>query len=168
MAGRIWRALMALALALAGSCAMAQSDRKRCATLEQAYLQSGNEDVFDAWKACVTAATPATAMEFRAPVIGALGDDLDIMGGFLPVSRYRELPEHLRRFHVSGLINGMLAAPLLGAKKQQVAWLERCLVGKTDEFLTMKIDRWLDGHRMHWHLPMPLLAHGAMRDACGR
>jgi hypothetical protein len=88
--------------------------------------------------------------------------------GFYAGNDYRELHEGQRRVYVSGVIEGMLLAPLYGAPKSRMSWLESCAVGMSDKQVTAIVDKFMDEHPARWHEQMKTLVYSAMIGACKR
>ncbi len=70
--------------------------------------------------------------------------------------------------YVMGFVDATFLSPLYGAPKSEVAWLERCGMGMTDEQLVAVLEKWMAGNPERWHESMHVLALTALREACGR
>ena len=55
-----------------------------------------------------------------------------ISTGFFTGNEYRDQSSAAKLGYVVGLIDGLLGAPMFGSPKEQLAWLERCIVGMTN------------------------------------
>jgi len=86
--------------------------------------------------------------------------------GFYTGNAYRELPEGQRWTYVSGVIEGMLLAPLYGAPKSKMVWIESCIVGMLDKQVTAIVDKFMAENPARWHEDMHALVYSAMIGAC--
>lgn len=65
-----------------------------------------------------------------------------------------------------GVINGMLLAPLFGAPKDRIEWLERCLPYMTNDQVAAIILKHLQSHPERWHHQLHIESLNAMQAAC--
>ena len=91
-----------------------------------------------------------------------------IKGGFITGNQYRGYANVLQRRYVMGVVDGLFLAPLLDAPKERLAWLENCVVGKTDDQVTTLVNQYLNKNRVRWHESMHVLVYAGLRDACAK
>jgi len=110
----------------------------------------------------------ATVVLLFAVTPPALGQDdpVAIKSGFVDGNGYRAFSGFEKRAYAMGLIDGYFLAPLFGAPKRRLEWLERCVVGMTDVQLVAIIDKFLQDHPERWHDGMHALVYSAMFEAC--
>ena len=65
-----------------------------------------------------------------------------------------------------GAVNGMLVAPLLGARRQEMDWLEKCVPQMTDEQVAAILTKYIRDHPGEWHLPLNILTFKAIETTC--
>jgi hypothetical protein len=68
--------------------------------------------------------------------------------------------------YAEGVINGMLTAPLFGAPKARMQWLEQCTEGMTDFQVAEVIRQYIQQHPAEWHHQLHVLTYQALLDAC--
>lgn len=93
---------------------------------------------------------------------------LVVHDGFITGQQFRGLPEPSKRSYAAGLVDGVLLAPLMGAPKARMKWLESCLVGMTDEQVAAIIVKFVNDNPARWHEPVHVQFFSAMRSACPR
>lgn len=98
----------------------------------------------------------------------AQADPVAIKTGFYSGNEYRQLSQSQKMTYAAGVVDGIFLAPLYGAPKRQLLWLESCIVGITDEQVTAIIDKFMGENPARWHEPMHILAFTALRAACDR
>jgi len=92
--------------------------------------------------------------------------DVYIHNGFIRGNDYRSWNATEKNRYAVGVIEGMLLAPLFGAPKEQLSWLEECAAGMNSRQIIAILDRFLDDNPARWHEYMHTLAYTAMNDAC--
>lgn len=93
---------------------------------------------------------------------------VSIKSGFLTGNSYRILPTSNKRSYIAGFIDGTLVAPLFDAPKKETAWLERCIVGMTDQQVVAILEKWLSENPARWHESMNVLSFVALRESCAK
>lgn len=93
---------------------------------------------------------------------------VSIQNGFITGLQFRDLMPNQKRTYTMGVVDGLFLAPLFGAPESGVLWLRECVVGMTDEQISMIVSRFLERHPERWHESMHGIVYGAMRDACPR
>lgn len=91
-----------------------------------------------------------------------------VKSGFYKGNDYRRLEGDQKWTYLTGIVEGMLLAPVFGAPRSRVAWLEECIVGMTNEQIAAIVEKFLTENPGRWQEPMHFLAHQAMFDACKR
>jgi len=92
---------------------------------------------------------------------------INIKTGFLNGNAYQLLSQEERRAYAMGSLDGMFLAPLFGAKKVNLSWLERCATTMTDGQIAAIFDKYLRDNPGRWHETMNALGLAAMKNACG-
>jgi len=59
-----------------------------------------------------------------------------------------------------------LAAPVLGAPKKRLAWLEACTAGWSTQQVAAVVDKFLKDNPARWNEGMNILVYSALLDAC--
>ncbi len=106
-----------------------------------------------------TAAASAVAAQERSATIHQ---------GFYSGNAYREFDEGQRWLYVSGVIEGMLLAPLYGAPRREMSWLESCVAGMSNKQVTAIVDKFMSENPARWHEDMHTLVYSAMIGVCKR
>jgi hypothetical protein len=106
-----------------------------------------------------------------SPVFGraqvpARDEPVTIHDGFLTGQQFRDLPESARKFYAAGVVDGAFLAPLFGAPKPRLQWLETCAVGMTDIQVAAIILKFLSDNPGRWHQPVHASAYAALLQAC--
>ena len=89
-----------------------------------------------------------------------------IKAGFITGNQYRGYANVLQRRYVMGVVDGLFLAPIFDVPKERLAWLENCVVGKTDDQVTTIVNQYLNKNRVRWREPMHVLVYAGLRDAC--
>jgi hypothetical protein len=89
-----------------------------------------------------------------------------VVAGFGTGQDYVEMSASDKRVYAMGALNGMLVAPLLGARRQDVAWLEDCVPRMTDEQVAAILTKYIRERPGEWHLPLNILTFQAMSATC--
>ena len=89
-----------------------------------------------------------------------------IHNGFLTGNQFLNAGDSTKRGYLMGFIDGLLVSPFVGAPKEKIVWLERCLDGMNDRQIVAIFDTWLTKNPAHWHEPAHALAFRAFREAC--
>lgn len=63
--------------------------------------------------------------------VGIVSQEVEVKTGFLTADAFLELPQEQKRMYAIGVVDGLLASPMIRAPKPM--WLEACVVGMTDE-----------------------------------
>ena len=93
-------------------------------------------------------------------------DPVWIHDGFLTAREFRDLPQARKNSYAAGVLDGALLAPLFGAPKERLEWLESCAVGMTDEQVAAIISRFIADNPARWHQHLHTQFYTAMREAC--
>lgn len=89
-----------------------------------------------------------------------------IKNDFLTGNDFQRLPPTSKRGFAMGFVAGAFVAPMFGAQKQDIRWIENCINGMDDVQLVAVIDKWLAGNPVRWHEPMGVLTYAALRESC--
>jgi hypothetical protein len=88
------------------------------------------------------------------------------LGYFLQGNSYLKLSEAAKGPYVTGVVDGLLGAPMFNAPRKSTAWLEHCIVGMSSEQLVAIVDKYLRENPGQWNWAMNVLVYSAMLDAC--
>ena len=111
------------------------------------------------------------ALIFLFVVAGpAQHNSLVVKDGFLTAQDYLNLPTAQQLGYATGVIDGMLIAPLFGAPDNgaQLQLLGRCVTGMRDTQVHAILDKFLKDHPERWNDPMHAVAFAAMNEACSK
>jgi hypothetical protein len=89
-----------------------------------------------------------------------------VQDGLTTGNNYRALPTTSRESFVVGLIDGMLLAPMFGAPRAEMAWLEHCLRRTSGGQAIAIVEKFMKENPKRWGESMHVLAYGALRKAC--
>lgn len=90
-----------------------------------------------------------------------------IHNGLLTGAKYLSLPLSERNDVVTGIVEGMLVAPLLGAPDRQAYKLGQCLEGKDNTEIEIIITTFARNNPDRLLSNIGILAHTALSKACG-
>lgn len=88
-----------------------------------------------------------------------------VTSGFGTGNSYKQMRPAEKAAYASGIIDGLLCAPLHGAPRKEMEWLEVFTKGKTNIQVAAILTKYLDAHPEDWDQPLNLLAHEAFRSA---
>jgi hypothetical protein len=91
-----------------------------------------------------------------------------VKNGFRTGHDYRALTGSQQRNYLTGVVDGMFLAPLYGAPKTRMAWLEACLPGMSDEQVQAIVDSFVTVNPQRWHDSMHTTVYAALLRACER
>jgi len=90
-----------------------------------------------------------------------------VHNGFLTGNQYRDLMDFYdRTMYVSGVIDGMLLAPIFKADKALLGWLETCVTGMRQDQVAFIVDKHLQGRPQDWHSQMHFNVYRALGNVC--
>jgi hypothetical protein len=96
-------------------------------------------------------------------VVGA--DQYVIHKGFGTGRDYIEMEQSQKRAYVMGAVNGIFLAPLFGATKEKMAWLESSIENMTDMQLVAILSNYLKDNPGRWHEGLHILMYSALIEA---
>ena len=88
-----------------------------------------------------------------------------IHDGFGTGQDYIKMSESQKRAYAMGAINGMIIAPLLGAPKDKMGWLESYIENMTDEQVAAILSKYLQDNPGRWHDGLHILMYSAVKEA---
>jgi hypothetical protein len=91
---------------------------------------------------------------------------VEVKSGFHTGNSYRALSVAERASYGSGIIDGLLMAPVFGAPKGRMQWLERCISGMSNEQVAAIFTRYNERHPEGWDEHMQFIAYRALLEAC--
>lgn len=71
-----------------------------------------------------------------------------------------------QRSYVAGALDGMFLAPLFGAPKAKLEWIENCTVGMTDAQIAAMVSKYLTDHPETWHQQAHIAVYAALKAPC--
>jgi hypothetical protein len=92
--------------------------------------------------------------------------EVSISTGFVSGNTFRALDAVSKNVYATGIIDGVLIAPLYGAPKNKLAVIEKCTVGMTGQQLVAIFDKYLNSNPEVWNKSMHTIVFLAMSDAC--
>jgi len=94
-------------------------------------------------------------------------DSIWVHNGFLTGDQYRDLTDFYNRaMYVSGVIDGMLLAPMFKADKASLTWLETCIEGMKSDQVAFIVDQYLQRRPQDWHHQMHGNVFRAFSNVC--
>ncbi len=99
-----------------------------------------------------------------SPVLAA--NPVEIKNGFGTGEDYLSMTAAQQQAYAMGVINGMLLAPLFGAPKIEMNWLETCVVGMSDTQIAAILTKYLRDHPGRWHETPHAPMYAALREIC--
>ena len=95
----------------------------------------------------------------------AAGETVLIHEGFGTGQDYIEMSQSQKRTYAMGAINGMLIAPIFGASKDEMRWLESYLENMTDKQVAAILSKYLKDNPGRWHDGLHILMFSAIKQA---
>lgn len=89
-----------------------------------------------------------------------------VHNGFGAGQEYLDMTDSQRRAYAVGFINGILLSPALGAPKNRVGWVERCVEGMSDVQVAAILHQYIKSHPAEWHWGLHILSYRALIEAC--
>ena len=96
----------------------------------------------------------------------ASNQDILVHNGFATGQKYLEMNVAQKKAYAMGAMDGMLLAPLMGAPKKDMAWLETCAENMTDVQVAAILTKYLENNPGQWHESAHVSMFSAMMDAC--
>jgi len=103
-----------------------------------------------------------------AAALTALAANRDLVmihNGFGTGQGYVEMSDAQKKAYAAGMVNGMLMAPLFGASKDEMKWLEAYLENMTDQQVAAIITKYLNDNPGRWHEGLHVLSFVAIKEA---
>lgn len=100
-----------------------------------------------------------------AATLSAADESVWIHNGFGTGQDYIKMSESQKRAYAMGAINGMIIAPLLGAPKDKMGWLEFYVENMTDEQVAAILSKYLQDNPGRWHDGLHSLMYSAVKEA---
>jgi len=100
-----------------------------------------------------------------AATISTADESVLIHNGFGTGQDYVKLSEPQKLVYVMGAINGMIIAPLFGAPKDKMGWLESYIENMTDEQVAAILSKYLQDNPGRWHDGLNILMYQALKEA---
>lgn len=91
-----------------------------------------------------------------------------IRTGFGTGERYLSASEQEQRAYAAGIINGMLMAPMFGASRGKMRWLEQCIQGMTDSQIVSILTKYLRDNPGRWHETPHAPMYTALKESCSK
>jgi hypothetical protein len=95
----------------------------------------------------------------------AADEPVFIHNGFGTGQDYIKMSESQKRTYAMGAINGMIIAPLFGAPKDKMGWLESYVENMTDEQVATILSKYLQDNPGRWHHELNVLMYSAVKEA---
>ena len=89
-----------------------------------------------------------------------------VRSGFITGQQFRQLSDVQRLHYAIGLLDGALLAPVFGAPRERMTWLETCTKPMTPTQISAMLARFVDDNPSQWHVSMNVLFGVAMRKLC--
>ena len=89
-----------------------------------------------------------------------------IHNGFSTGEEYLAMDYQQKRAFAMGTVNGMLLAPLFGAPKPKMLWLEKCVVEMTDYQVATILTKYLEDNPGRWHQTPHAPMYAALKKLC--
>ncbi len=100
-----------------------------------------------------------------ASTLLSAGNIIPIHNGFYTGQDYIEMSESQKRAYAVGAINGMLIAPIFGAPKNEMRWLESYIENMTDKQVAAILSKFLQDNPGRWHDGLQILTYVAVKEA---
>ena len=107
---------------------------------------------------------------FLAMLLPASGatNDIYVQNGFVDGNDFLSFSSDGKEKYAIGFIDGLLIAPLLGAPKRRLNWLEQCAVGMNSKQIVAILEKYLTENPAKWHQSMHGLSLSAMKASCNQ
>jgi hypothetical protein len=88
-----------------------------------------------------------------------------VHNGFGTGQDFIKMNDSQKRAYAMGAINGMIIAPLFGAPKAKIDWLESFVENMTDEQVAFILMKYLQDNPGRWHDGLHVLMFSAIKDS---
>lgn len=92
--------------------------------------------------------------------------EMVVKNGFYSGNAYIAAPEIVRLAYLSGMVDGILYAPALGAPKTRLLAFEQCFMNMTSNQILAITDQYIAKHPESWDWDMHIHFFNAMHEAC--
>ena len=92
--------------------------------------------------------------------------DISIQNGFITGNTFRAMEKASKNVYVTGLLDGMLLAPLYGAPEKNLQILASCTVNMNGQQLVAIFEKFLTNHPERWNQSMHIIGYSAMHKIC--
>ena len=89
-----------------------------------------------------------------------------VHNGFLTGEQFLKLSADARAKYAPGVIDGILLAPLFGAPKAKLGWLEACVGGMTSSQVSAILETFLKENPSRWHEGAHTSMFAALHESC--
>lgn len=100
------------------------------------------------------------------PAICNAEESVLIHKGFITGNTFRALDPTSKNVYATGLIDGILLAPLYGAPEKNLDSFEACTIGMTGQQVVAIFEKYLRDNPDRWHQSMHVIGFSAMKHAC--
>lgn len=115
---------------------------------------------------CVKICRVLALIVFMSSAVAHAEDKISISTGYLTGNTFKAMSDTSKNLYATGIIDGILLAPLYGAPKANLATLENCTEGMNGQQLVAIFNKYLALNPEVWHKSMHVTAHSAMKLAC--
>lgn len=95
-------------------------------------------------------------------------EDIWVKEGFITGNEYLAFADVNKKRYAMGVLDGIFLAPLFGAPKGNIKWLENCVVNMTDSQVAAVLNKYLRDNPQRWHESLNFIAYSAFREVCPR
>ena len=100
------------------------------------------------------------------PIPSFAEEYFSIKTGFMKGKNFMALSSSAQSAYAMGVVDGMLLAPLFKAPKVNMDWLERCIVGMTNEQVSTILRKELEKDPGTWDHSVHSTMYNALLTAC--
>jgi hypothetical protein len=112
-----------------------------------------------------TILTTSMVIFLTAMIVSAGEQGVLIHNGFGTGQDYIKMSSVQKRAYAMGSVNGILLAPLFGAPKEKVQWLELYVENMTDVQIAAILSKYLEDNPGRWHDGLHILTYSAIKEA---
>ena len=95
-----------------------------------------------------------------------VADPVAIKRGFFTGNDFLQLSQDDKRDYVIGMTDGLLLAPIFGAPKAEMKWVEDCLTDMNNVQISAILEFFLKNNPARWHQQMNILTFVALKENC--
>jgi hypothetical protein len=106
-------------------------------------------------------------MLFMMTFVGVASAQQNSIGpSIYTASEFQHAPQNFKEGYVLGVVEGLMASPMLGNEFKRIEKLRNCVFVMDTKTLTLVVDSYIRVHNEYQDAPMNLVVFWAVKEAC--